>query len=364
MFRRLALVAALGLTALALVACGDGSGTPASKQAATSPDDTQPGTATVIRAGPLDSYYFEASVKTKSQSQSTDYLVIKGWFDAPDRTRWELLSSADDTYKRILLIDGEEQWFYEPGTNTYTHGKNADSVKALNGKPYPLPSNYQLGLLPLPQDAKPVRTDTYLGRAVDIYETSTATTKTTTWVDHEYGVTLRQQVESSDPLLVSYEAKVEKIQYNPRLSSQAFVFDPPPGAKEGSTGVQANGGTITPSRGALNVPPGLLSPSYIPAGYKLDSSSQSATAGVTSYIERRLKNEAGDTLTVKEQYRPGGLPDYLKGGTEITVGPGKGYVTRGGGEITLIYYTKDVIVSVGASALPINEIRSMMESMD
>jgi hypothetical protein len=108
----------------------------------------------------------------------------------------------------------------------------------------------------------------------------------------------------------------------------------------------------------------MLSPSYVPEGYKLETTSQSASAGVTSYIERNLKNPTGDTLTVKEQYRPGGLPDYLKGGTVIKVGPGEGYVTRGGGEITLLYYYKDVIITIGASALPINEIRSMMESMD
>jgi outer membrane lipoprotein-sorting protein len=362
MLRRLSLFAALALTAFALVACGDGTGTPASKDAATRPDDTQPGTATVIRGGPLESYYFEASVKTKLQSNSTDHLVIDGWFDRPDKTRWELHSSADDTYKRILLMNGEEQWFYEPGTNTYTHGKNADTVKTLNGMPYPLPSNYQLGLIALP-DGQPVRTDTYLGRAVDVYETTKPQIRQTTWVDHEYGVTLRQQVESTDPLLVSYEAKVEKIQYNPRFDAQTFAFVPPAGAKEGTTGVAA-GGTITPSRGPLNVPAGLLSPSYVPAGYKLETTSQSASAGVTSYIERNLKNEKGDTLTVKEQYRPGGLPDYLKGGTVIAVGSGQGYVTRGGGQITLLYYYKDVIVTIGASNLAINELRSMMESMD
>jgi outer membrane lipoprotein-sorting protein len=193
MLRHVALLAVLAFTAVALVACGDGTGTPNSKQAATSPDDTDPGTATVVQAGPLESYYFEASVKTKAQSNSTDYLVIKSWFDKPDRTRWELLSSSDDTYKRILLMNGEEQWFYEPGTNTYTHGKNADTVKTLNGTPYPLPSNYQLGLIPLPP-GQPVRTDTYLGRDVDVYETTKPQQKQTTWVDHEYGVTLRQQV--------------------------------------------------------------------------------------------------------------------------------------------------------------------------
>jgi outer membrane lipoprotein-sorting protein len=250
--RRAVLFAALCLTIVALVACGDGSKKEPT-QASTSPDETQAGTATVIQPGPLDGYYFEASVKTVSQSATRDYLVIKSWFAAPDQTRWELQSSADDTYKRILLIDGEEQWFYEPGTNTYTHGKNDDSIKALNGNPYPLPANYQLGLIALAPGLTPVRSDTFLGRAVDIYEASTPQVKTTTWVDHEYGVTLRQQVISSDPNLISFEAKVEKIQYNPRFDDQTFTFVPPDGAKEGTTGVQANG-TITPSRGALNVP--------------------------------------------------------------------------------------------------------------
>jgi outer membrane lipoprotein-sorting protein len=363
MFRRSLLSAVLCLTAVALVACGDGSAKTEPTPAATSADASQPGTATVVQPGPLASYYFEASVKTVLQSNSTDYLVIKSWFGAPDQTRWELTSSVDDTYKRILLIDGEEQWFYDPGTNTYTHGKNPDTVKALNGKPYPLPANYQLGLLSMAPGLTPVRTDTYLGRDVDIYEASTPEVKTTSWVDHEYGVTLRQQVTSTDPNLISFEAKVETIQYNPRFDDQTFAFVPPADAKEGTTGVQATG-TITPSRGALNVPQGLLSPSYIPEGYKLDSSSQSATAGVTSFIERKLKNAAGDTLTVQEQYRPGGLPDYLTGGTVIDVGQGKGYVTRGGGSIILITYIKDVIVSVTAATIPINELRMMVKSMD
>jgi hypothetical protein len=48
----------------------------------------------------------------------------------------------------------------------------------------------------------------------------------------------------------------------------------------------------------------------------------------------------------------------------IDVGGGKGYVTRGGGSIILITYMKDVIVSVTAATVPINELRMMVESMD
>jgi outer membrane lipoprotein-sorting protein len=357
---RLFLFVAVVLISIALFACGDGSEEPPPAQA-TDLAGAADG-ATIAQPGPLSAYYFEASVRTVLQSRSSDHLVIKGWWDAPDRTRWELHSSNDDSYRRVLLVDGDEQWFYEPGTNTYTHGKEPPPG---NGLPYPLPSNYQLGLLQLATGVRPARTDTYLGRTVDIYESSSPQVKLQLWIDQEYGVALRQVVESSDPQLTSFTAEVDKIVFNPTFDARAFAFTPPDGSVDGGTSGAAQArGTITPSRGPLNVPAGLLSPSYVPDGYKLESSSQSATAGVTSYIERKLVNEKGDVLTVKEQYRPGGLPDYLQGGTVITVGDGKGYVTRGGGEIILVVYKKDVIVSVSASALAINELRSMVESME
>lgn len=348
--------AAMVASVMLLIACGDGQGTPNSQ--ATQPEDTETGTATVIQDGPLKGYYFEASVKTSSQAaQKTDYLVIKGWYSAPNRTRWELSSSSGEDYRRILLIDGDEQWFYEPGTNTYTHGKE----KTDSGKPYPLPSTYQLGIV-TPSGAQPVRTEKYLGRDVDVYETSTAQVKTVNYVDHELGVTLRQVVTSTDPNLSSYEAKVEKIQYNPRLDRQVFVFTPPSGSREGTTGATA--GTITPSRGPLNVPPGMLSPSYIPEGYKLDSSSSSATGGVTSYIERKLSSPNGGYLTLTEQYRPGGLPDYLKTGTPLKVGKADGYSTRGGGQVSLLVYDRDVIINMTANNLTLDDLKKIAESMD
>jgi outer membrane lipoprotein-sorting protein len=356
--------AVAAVLSLVLVACGDGKARD-SGQSATRPEDTPVGSAEVIQPGPLEGYFFEASVKTVMQSNSTDFLVIKSWFDKPARSRWELMSSVDDTYKRILLIDGDEQWFYEPGTNTYTHGIDTGSAARLGGRPYPLNSNYQLGLLPIPSGS-PVRSDTYLGRDLDIYQTATAQVKTEHWIDREYGVTLRQLVTSADPTLISFEAKVNRIQYNPRFSAQAFAFEPPSGSRDSGSSAAAQTGraTITPSRGPLNIPAGLLSPSYIPEGYNVESTTASASAGVTSYVERRLVNAAGEALSLKEQYRPGGLPDYLKGGTLVTVGPDEGYVTRGGGEITLLVYKKDVIVTVGATALPIGELRKMVESME
>lgn len=342
---------------IALVACGDGKAriSPATDLAGA------PAGVTIVRAGTLTGYYFEASVRTAVQARNSDHLVIKGWFEAPERTRWELMSSIDDSYRRVLLIDGDEQWFYEPGTNTYTYGREPLPLK---GKPYPLNSYYQLGLVELPGSA-PIRTDTYLGRTVDIYVTSAGQVTTEHWIDQEYGITLRQVVDSRSPSLASFEARVEKIVVNPRFDSNAFVFTPPPGAKEaGASGAALPRGTVTPSRGPLNIPQGMLSPSYLPPGYRLDSSTQSASGGVIAYLERKLLNENGDQLILRQQYRPGGMPAELQVGSVVKVGNDNGFVLRGGGETVLLVYKNDIIITLLATNLTLDDLRAIVLSMD
>lgn len=358
---RLLLLACFGVT---MMACSGGKDDPV--PAATRPEDTEMGTATVIQPGLLTSYYFEASVKAATQINSTSYLVIKGWYEAPDRTRWDISSSnpADSQYVRQLYIVGEDQWLFEPGTNTYTVGKNAEAAAKFNDRPYPLNSNYQLGLVPTEAMAnqQKVGSDTYLGRAVDIFEGTIGTIKTTNWIDVEYGFVLRQVVVSGDPNLVSFTAQVEKVQFNPRLDAQAFVFTPPAGAKNASATPLTTG--IRATTGPLNIPPGLLSPSYIPEGYSLQSSSQTASGGVTSYIERKLANAGGATLLVSETYRPGGLPEQFKLGTVVKVRGVDGYTSRGGGLTTLLFYDAEIIVVLQSTALDVTELRRIAESME
>ncbi len=358
---RLLLLACLSVT---MMACSGGKDDPA--PAATRPEDTEMGTAAVIQPGPLTSYYFEASVKAATQINSTSYLVIKGWYEAPDRTRWDISSSnpADSQYVRQLYIVGEDQWLFEPGTNTYTVGKNAEAAAKFKDRPYPLNSNYQLGLVPTEAMAnqQKVGSDTYLGRAVDIFEGTIGTIKTTNWIDVEYGFVLRQVVVSGDPNLVSFTAQVEKVLFNPRLDAQAFVFTPPAGAKNASATPLTTG--IRATTGPLNIPPGLLSPSYIPEGYSLQSSSQTASGGVTSYIERKLANAGGATLLVSETYRPGGLPEQFKVGTVVRVRGVDGYTSRGGGLTTLLFYDAEIIVVLQSTALDVTELRRIAESME
>jgi outer membrane lipoprotein-sorting protein len=334
--------------------------------AITRPEDTLTGEASVIRPGPLQSYYLEASLKPLDQPNATLYTALRGWFQAPDRTRWEINSTdpAQSKYVRILLNAGDEVWAYEPISNFYTHEVSEGLGDRLGGEPYPFPSSFQVGAVDretIAAAAKSTRQDVFMGRPIDVYSIDTGEGEAEVWIDREYDLALRHLSRAGNASGASVELRVEKLQINPRLDKAHFVFVPPPDAREISPEL-VNSSQSSAGR-PLNIPTLFLVPSYLPAGFGLRTSLQSNAGGFVSYIERNLANGSGDTLTITEQYPPGGMPEVMQVGAPIRVRAETGYSIRGGGERTIIFYTHDVIVTLKTNSLSQEELLKIAEGM-
>jgi hypothetical protein len=194
-----------------------------------------------------------------------------------------------------------------------------------------------------------------------VYSLDTDQGQLEVWIDREHDLALRQVFRSSNPSTASIELRVEKLQINPRLAKDHFVFTPPPDAREISPAL-VNSSQSSAGR-PLNIPTLFLVPSYLPPGYGLRTSLQSNAGGFVSYIERNLANDAGDTLTITEQYRPGGMPEVMQVGSPLRVRGGTGYSIRGGGERTITFYDHDVIVTLKTNSLSQEELLKIAEGM-
>jgi outer membrane lipoprotein-sorting protein len=331
----------------------------------------------------LTSFRFEARVEV-SQARATGSKpvdIVRGVYHAQDKSRWDFTYSDARLAHNgsFMLSDGSTFWLYDGPSNTYYRQPLTDLPPALRRNPAVLPS-FGIVLGPLPADSldsfleqsrgagngRVVGNERLLDRPVDVVEFSSDGNPTRFWIDAAHLFVLR--FESGDEQQ-RVEAEVTRLEYNPNLPADTFVFSAPSGASEvppPARSVSSSGSSGVIGTSQVIVPPGFLTPSYLPAGLAtIGQESTSSAGGATTFHSVRLaKGRPGPTvLTIEQQMRAGGLPQSLRTGTPASVNGNEGFRSRNGEEEQLVWSKGDVAVTLRSASLSFEELLRVAESM-
>jgi outer membrane lipoprotein-sorting protein len=329
----------------------------------------------------LTSYYFEARLTVVQADVEPDGFehekpldTIRGWYEAPDKWVWDFSDSKRATTGSTQIGDGEDVWYYDRLTNTYSRVSYADYFRGrspdLSDGPQPIIASVFVGPLPYQDperffrafavDAQRSEKDGGLvaGRPTRAMTYTRGEEHTTFWLDREFAFVLKYV--SHDPGF-SVSAEVLSVSFNQALPGQPFVFQPPPSAREVAPpppGPVHEGGSIVPGV----VPQGFLSIGYTPAGFEATGQSEaSGVGGATTFVAVRYQphgqtGTGGDYLLIEQQYRAGGLAPSQLSGTPLTIGAVTGYESSTNGALRLVWAKGDVVVTLSSNVLPLEEL--------
>ncbi len=226
----------------------------------------------------LRSYYFQAHLDVQSQGMVDESVLdtVRGWWQSPDRWRWDIFDSAHPDQATVMLPDGDRVLEYDGKTNTYYYIESPSGFYGGgpdNGPPV-LPASVNIGpvaggdvdvFLAAEQASgfawRQVGGEDVLGhqtRVIELTSPSGGTSKL--WVDDDLGLVLRYEL--TDPQQ-SVHVEMTELQVNQAIDHSVFQFQPPADAVEvQQTGQSSGSGSSGP--GGLAVPDGFLQPAYVP----------------------------------------------------------------------------------------------------
>jgi len=183
--------------------------------------------------GPLSSYFFEALVTLDDRPDSP--LTIRGWFQKPGKTRWEI-STPTSEYPRTFLIVADEAWSYDPKSNHYSYRRGLFEPgiePGMDSQPGAELTNYDVGFVPgyartVLSGLWPKSEELILGRTVTAHRADSSQV----WFDAELGFVMRLHDKTmlADGTWLPFDAEIVRLAYNVPLDSSVFEFTPPPGA--------------------------------------------------------------------------------------------------------------------------------------
>ena len=290
---------------------------------------------------PYRSYAFEARM---TSPDATGTAIIRGWYEAPSRTRWDIGPEGPeyDGWVRVQIVTEKSATFYEPSTHEFTTGASALATE-FEGKPMPIMSNIAIG--PLVSYFDPFRLtgskqDEVLGRRVDVF-----VGPTTFYVDLQREFVLKQVFDGDGPM-ADVTIEVTKLTFDEDIPDSIWVFSPPATPPV----------TPTPTGGSR-----LFKPSYIPSGYTQTGVIKLTGAQITE--GQSVNYAAGsDTLSIRQEFREGyGI--RVPSGTPVASTRVEAYwkPAGSGGELGCII--RNVTVIITSTSLPRDELVRIAEGL-
>jgi outer membrane lipoprotein-sorting protein len=310
------------------------------------------------------SYEFVVEVSSGPTIPPKPNGLIRGWYEAPYKTRWEIgPTDAGKAQTRIFLVTENEMWLYEPDNQTY-FGSNDGSSPSFAGRPFPLISNLLIGEI-LPEsyvdDAvlQAAPRERMLGRVVAVLgeprqgpAPRDLERYISLWVDLEYRLVMRERTDLASG---SYDARMVKLSLNQDVEDKVFQFDPPPGAQEAQP-------QPTPASTRFPVEPvqsRFLKPAYVPSGLVLTEARSSVGRNGESQ-ESTYTGRSGGMVLKQETIQGEGL---LLLGTPVPIGESEGTYSERGGEIVLNWIRGDLRLTLRSDSFPLTELLRVAESM-
>jgi outer membrane lipoprotein-sorting protein len=299
----------------------------------------------------LGSYQFVAEIARGTGSARVSSFM-KGWFEVPYKTRWELGPAQPANYLFLRTEDG--LWTYQPTSRTYTFQPGA--VSLYKEVPQPLHMTYLVGSI-LPASAADdetlllAATEELLGRTVAYLEVAgpLISGKRKLWVDVKNRLVLREEV-LDHPTLGQYDARMIELSLNKDIDDAVFSFAPPPGSRQTNAGPSAQSN------------PGPLFPAYLPEGYQMRRSETSVTGTQFQVDTKVYEDRQGHSFLLNQEYKRG-EPWTLADGEVAVVGRYSGRVIRVGAAASLVWIVGEIRISLTSSAVPTGELLRIGASM-
>ena len=317
--------------------------------------------------GHLRSYEFRIETSAGDVLPEEANGLIRGWFEAPARTRWELGPIDPEVGDTMILIVTEgDLWFYDPDRQTYSHQEHA-ADGGFDGRPFPLVSNILAGAI-LPEayasDAELLAAprETLLGREVAVLgelEQGRAPRDlerySMLWVDLEFRLVMRERVDAAGG---SYEARMVELTLNQDVDDGIFDFEPPAGALEATPEPTRESGPLEPN---WTPPPSkFLEPDYVPFSMRrISSRASSGLSGEST--ESVFASPDGFEMTLRQEILPG--EGLLLLGTPVVIGAYEGTVSVRGDETVISWIEGDIKLTLRSANVPPDQLLQIAESM-
>ena len=361
----IALFAALGAVALA-VALGR--------------DDAPAG------ADDLSSYYFRAVIDVIQDGESEEDILdtVQGWYQAPNRWRWDFGDGQQQPDAGAVQIsDGGSVVYYDRETNTYSQQTVAEynegrPAELMEGPPL-IAASFFVGWLPFGdrerffaafQDGVITEADGGLvaGRQTDAVTIARQDGSTTVWVDREVPFVLKYEARASGGPQGLVRVEVTDLELNEAVEDAVFRFEPPALAREvQNPGRETISGSGTEAVGSSTVtaPEGFMTPAYVPQGYVVvttEGTHSGALGGQQTLFSVRWE-KGGDYFGMQQQFRAGGLSESQRQGSPVSFDGIEGYDQTTPEAARLVFASGDIVVTLEADALDLDELIRIAESM-
>jgi outer membrane lipoprotein-sorting protein len=328
----------------------------------------------------LTSYYFRATIEVEGDDDDVLGAVL-GWYEAPDRWRWDFGDGREEPDAGAVQVsDGETVVYYDRETNTYTRQPLAEYNEGrpaeLTEGPPVIAGGFFIGWLPYGdrerffkawQDAVIEEDDggKVAGRPADAVTVTRQGSSTTLWVDSKLPFVLKYESVSPGGPQGVLRVEVVEIELNGDVEDEVFDFEPAAlalevEAPEGNFGRSFSGNS---GSGMVAAPEGFLTSAYVPEGYNVVGTGETYLGlGLLSRFSVRW--ESGDEyLTMVQQFRAGGLSETQKQGRHVSTEGLEGYDQSSGGVTKLVFARGDIVVTLEASALSLDELLRVAEGL-
>ena len=304
---------------------------------------------------PYRSYAFEARMTSPDATGTT---IIRGWYEAPSRTRWDIGPEGPeyDGRVRVLILTEKGSVIYEPSNNTYGEDAHASGAK-LPPVPYPLVSNAAIGPMVSyldPAKALPLGKETLLGVQGDVYKQDGVR-----WVvDPKREFVMKQEFDAAGPMS-NVKIEITWVEFDRGLPASTWAFTPPADAKRLQPGASAPPGPAQTRTPVVNP---FLSPDYVPNGYGNPRTEQSASGRGDLLAERRTWELGAQSFEIRQVVQAG-RPPITPLGTPVSQDDFNAVWVTQGDVLVLAWNAGELVISVSSSNLPLEELVRIAESL-
>jgi outer membrane lipoprotein-sorting protein len=309
---------------------------------------------------------------------------VQGWYDAPDRWRWDFGDATSDPDSGSQLIsDGETVVHYDRETNTYSRQTIPDYRGGLPAQltegPPVLPASIYIGWLPYGDREEFLQAwkDTRLeiadggeiaGRDTDAVTLEHQAGTVTLWIDRELPFVLKYEARSTGGSQQLIAAELVELALNEPVDAAVFRFEPPSGALEvpAGRGGSSSGSGTEHLGGGIIAPEGFLTPAYLPAGYvvvRTEGASAAGLGGRETRFSVRLEDTGGSYLLIEQQFRAGGLSETQKQGRRVSLDSETAYDQSTPDVARLTLAMADIVVTLESDALGLDELLRVAGSL-
>ncbi|MBA4180890.1 MAG: hypothetical protein C0506_09910 [Anaerolinea sp.] len=354
---------------------------------------------------PVPPFYLEAKISVRpgpddrtGEQASTSRIK---WFYQDERHFRQTINNESPSLNStslIMVADGQDGWFYDTATNSYSRtplppgGGAAASLLSLSAWMGPVPATDLDSFVALLKSyvkdgtVEVVGSDQMLGRPVRLIEMKSASGESVTlstngsetrsagpvqtmrlWFDPATRMVLRYLAEPVGERQ-GIDLTVTRLEVGGQMIGKVFLFVPPPGAIERSdTTTHSSSGSGSSSMGSAGRTPPLPKPfvavTLLPEGLFSAGQGNTEDNGGIVAAEDRWRSDSGATLTLQQRLRADGLPPGLQVGDRIQVSGHEAFRLVNGDKTTIAWYYDGLAVLITGNRMPEAELLRFAEGL-